>query len=421
MEQFADALAAMRRALDGLTDALAGLPSGAIVTAVAFVAAGAGAILGLAVAGRRSRRALEADIKARMPSPAPASELVALPGSSPDPLPIPSVAGAEARAMPVPPPEPLPPPPPTPEQLALASFRKALEAKGIAGPQLDAQAREFGRLFAEIKRRLGDLVPGDPALTEMAAEAREALDEGALDQVIEQLDSLAKQDGETGLAIRGKAELHLVSAATAHMIAGDLQLALMAPDAAEATFREAVTLVPRANEDLRAEVLNKHGTAAYQKGDVKGALESFKEALGLLERKLGTDHPDVATALNNLALIYYTQGDYESAEPLYRRALRVDEKALGPDHASVATDLNNLGLLFKKQGKLEEAEPLLRRALTIKEQVFPPGHPSLVTGLRNYASILRALGRTEQADAYESRAGQSGPRRIRAARRKAAQ
>ena len=35
-------------------------------------------------------------------------------------------------------------------------------------------------------------------------------------------------------------------------------------------------------------------------------------------------------------------GDYAKAEPLYQRALKIDEKALGPDHPDTATALNNL-------------------------------------------------------------------------------
>ena len=47
---------------------------------------------------------------------------------------------------------------------------------------------------------------------------------------------------------------------------------------------------------------------------------------------LGPEHPDVAAALNNLALRYKTQGRYVEAEPLYRRSLAIREKALGPEH-----------------------------------------------------------------------------------------
>ncbi|MFN3920758.1 MAG: tetratricopeptide repeat protein, partial [Methylohalobius sp.] len=35
------------------------------------------------------------------------------------------------------------------------------------------------------------------------------------------------------------------------------------------------------------------------------------------EKNVGPNHPDVATSLNNLALLYYAQGQYALAEPLY--------------------------------------------------------------------------------------------------------
>ena len=39
-------------------------------------------------------------------------------------------------------------------------------------------------------------------------------------------------------------------------------------------------------------------------------------------------------------------GRYAEAEPLYERALAIREKALGPDHPDVATSLNNLAVLY---------------------------------------------------------------------------
>jgi tetratricopeptide (TPR) repeat protein len=45
---------------------------------------------------------------------------------------------------------------------------------------------------------------------------------------------------------------------------------------------------------------------------------------------LGPDHPDVATALNNLASLLQDKGDYADAEPLYRRALAIAEKDSRP-------------------------------------------------------------------------------------------
>jgi tetratricopeptide (TPR) repeat protein len=62
---------------------------------------------------------------------------------------------------------------------------------------------------------------------------------------------------------------------------------------------------------------------------------------------LGPDHPEVATSLNNLAVLYKRQGKYEDAEPLYKRALRIREKALGPDHPDTATCRNNFRLFYE--------------------------------------------------------------------------
>ena len=51
-------------------------------------------------------------------------------------------------------------------------------------------------------------------------------------------------------------------------------------------------------------------------------------------------------SLNNLALLYRAQGQYAKAEPLYQRALGIREKALGPEHPDVARSLNNLAVLY---------------------------------------------------------------------------
>ena len=93
------------------------------------------------------------------------------------------------------------------------------------------------------------------------------------------------------------------------------------------------------------------------------------QALAGDQRKgAGPDHPDVATSLNNLAVLYDDQGRYADAEPLYKRSLAIREKALGPDHPDVATSLNNLAELYDDQGRYADAEPLYKRSLAIYEK-----------------------------------------------------
>ncbi|MCL5801955.1 MAG: tetratricopeptide repeat protein, partial [Gammaproteobacteria bacterium] len=97
------------------------------------------------------------------------------------------------------------------------------------------------------------------------------------------------------------------------------------------------------------DILNQEVMSLYQKGQYDRAVIVAKKALGVAEKALGPDHPDVAASLNNLAYLYYTQGQYAQAEPLYKRSLAIREKALGPDHPDVATSLNNLALLYDRK------------------------------------------------------------------------
>ncbi|CAN0431038.1 unnamed protein product, partial [Ectocarpus sp. 13 AM-2016] len=46
-------------------------------------------------------------------------------------------------------------------------------------------------------------------------------------------------------------------------------------------------------------------------------------------------------------------GKYIEAEPLYERSQAIREKVLGPEHPDVATTLNNRALLFGRQVRTE--------------------------------------------------------------------
>ena len=84
------------------------------------------------------------------------------------------------------------------------------------------------------------------------------------------------------------------------------------------------------------------------------------------KRPLGRSTPTWPENLNKLAGLYNNQGQYAKAEPFYKRALAIWEKALGPEHPDVATTLENYALLLRNTGRPEEAEPLESRAESIR-------------------------------------------------------
>ena len=106
-----------------------------------------------------------------------------------------------------------------------------------------------------------------------------------------------------------------------------------------------------------------HATGAYAQAE-----PLYQRALAISEKALGPEHPDTATALNNLAGLYHATGAYAKAEPLYQRALAIREKALGPEHPDTATALNNLALLYHATGAYAQAAPLYEQALAIQEK-----------------------------------------------------
>jgi tetratricopeptide (TPR) repeat protein len=127
-------------------------------------------------------------------------------------------------------------------------------------------------------------------------------------------------------------------------------------------------------------------------------------ALAIAEASYGSEHPNVAAALSNLALLLKTTGRLAETEPLMRRALLISEKNYGGNHQMVAICLSNLAEFLGKTNRLAEAEPLMRRALIIDEATYGSEHPSVATSLNNLAEILIMSGRLEEGERLQRKA-----------------
>ncbi|HEY4033613.1 MAG TPA: toll/interleukin-1 receptor domain-containing protein, partial [Ktedonobacteraceae bacterium] len=123
----------------------------------------------------------------------------------------------------------------------------------------------------------------------------------------------------------------------------------------------------------------------------------YQRALTITEEKLGAEHSSTATIVDNLANLYRSQGKYELAGPLYQRALTIREKVRGTDHPETAITLNNLARLYCDQGKYELVEPLYRQALDIYEKTWGTEHPEVATILDNLAQLYSVQGKYDQA------------------------
>ena len=110
---------------------------------------------------------------------------------------------------------------------------------------------------------------------------------------------------------------------------------------------------------------NAAGIEAHQEGRYAEAEQHLTVALKQAE-KFGEQDARLADSLNYLASLYQDQGNYAQAEPLYRRALAIAEKALGSEHPNVATTLENYAELLRKTNRDGEAANLEARAQAIR-------------------------------------------------------
>ena len=134
------------------------------------------------------------------------------------------------------------------------------------------------------------------------------------------------------------------------------------------------------------------------KGLYQQAVFYLERCLTFSEKRLGQDHPDVATILNNLAELYQEQGKYEEAELLYRQLLTIDEKNYGENHLDFAISLNNLATLYKIQKKYDEAESLFLRSISIFEHQLKENLTYIAVSLNNLAELYEGQGKYEKAE-----------------------
>jgi eukaryotic-like serine/threonine-protein kinase len=128
------------------------------------------------------------------------------------------------------------------------------------------------------------------------------------------------------------------------------------------------------------------------------AKQTFERALAIDQRVLGDDHPQVASHLQNLALVAQSMGDLKHAESLFLDAIARDERAYGSEHPETAIVILNYGLLLEREGRLSQAESLLRRSLAIRLKVYGSDNYKVGNARVSLALVLHDKGSMGEAE-----------------------
>ncbi|MFH2001615.1 MAG: serine/threonine-protein kinase, partial [Planctomycetota bacterium] len=139
--------------------------------------------------------------------------------------------------------------------------------------------------------------------------------------------------------------------------------------------------------------INYHNSGRY--GDAACQLE---QALDLLTRLHGEDHPKTLIVLDDLARIYSSQGRYEEADFLLGRFFANGARILGEDHPRIFSALACRALVRMEQGKYEESERLYREALDGHEKLGEVYAPDKLHTMADMAVLFDQQSRFDEAE-----------------------
>jgi tetratricopeptide (TPR) repeat protein/predicted Ser/Thr protein kinase len=160
--------------------------------------------------------------------------------------------------------------------------------------------------------------------------------------------------------------------------------------------KAALETMPEAFE-LEAERLSWSRAMLLDQRRYDDALVVSRQELALVELRFGASHRLSAVAADGLAGVLAGQCKARDALEPQEKACAILEKELGTPHPQLALCVGNLAALHGALGEHEAAIALKSRALGMFEHV--PGHPNHVAmAHRNMVRSLLALGRLDEAE-----------------------
>ena len=84
------------------------------------------------------------------------------------------------------------------------------------------------------------------------------------------------------------------------------------------------------------------GKVHRKKSEHDKALELYRKSLAIKIKKLGPEHPDVATNYREMAFVYKAKKDLIKAKEYWEKAHAIWLKKLGPNHPDTKAQLDAL-------------------------------------------------------------------------------
>jgi len=248
------------------------------------------------------------------------------------------------------------------------------------------EPESWGRVEEEAAGLLGAVDVTAIPVSDSTKRRREALD------LVEQLRAAAGQDHSKGLFSHSRTADALALALQYATELGDPQAAVSLSDAVDLLDK---TLGP----DHPGTLVSRVGLAgAYlSAGRLGEAIRLFERPLADRERVLGDDDYYILVSRVGLAGAYQAAGRIDEAIGLFERNLADCERVLGPDHPHILVSRGGLANAYRAAGRIDEAIGLHEQVLADCERVLGPDHPNTLTSRNNLAHAYWSADRVNEA------------------------
>jgi tetratricopeptide (TPR) repeat protein len=100
----------------------------------------------------------------------------------------------------------------------------------------------------------------------------------------------------------------------------------------------------------------------FRLGHIDEALAIEAEVLRIRTDKLGREHPQTLSSLNNLGMTHLKAGHLDQAASLFQEVVTSRRKSLGAENPDTLAVVASLGCVQERRGEYATAEPLLLEA-----------------------------------------------------------
>jgi tetratricopeptide (TPR) repeat protein len=128
---------------------------------------------------------------------------------------------------------------------------------------------------------------------------------------------------------------------------------------------------PDSHDELSmlANICELRGLIQQSSGKFAQARVWYEECLDIRSEVLDLEHPDVATAHNNLGHVCYVYHDLHAGEQNLSQATQMRRRIYGLRHHNTARSINNLAYIYYRQGQWRRAERYFKLALNIRSDL----------------------------------------------------